>query len=247
MLYGRLRAAVEEWRNRFPRRVSCNICGWAGSKFASDSWHPHTICCRCGSQVRHRLLVAALQEPRFANILTAKRVLHFAPEALLSDVFRREAVAYVTANINGSAQLRLDITSMPEISDNSYDAVVACDVLEHVRNDRDALAEIRRVLSPDGFAILTVPQKDGLADTYEDSSITNPSDRERHFGQWDHLRIYGDSFPLIVEDCGFRVSTIDAASFAQAVVKRHVLFPPIVSSHPLATNHRRIFFGQKIA
>jgi SAM-dependent methyltransferase len=188
-----------------------------------------------------------LEEPQFSHLLTGKRMLHFAPEPVLSDVFRRKAGAYVTANINGSAQLRLDITSMPEVGDSSYDAVVACDVLEHVRDDRVALLEIHRVLLPGGFVILTVPQKDGLAETYEDSSITEPSDRERHFGQWDHLRIYGDSFPRIVEACGFRVTTIDAASFAQAVVKRQVLFPPVLSPHPLATNHRRIFFGQKIA
>jgi SAM-dependent methyltransferase len=43
----------------------------------------------------------------------------------------------------------------------SFDAIVCCDVLEHVDNDRDCLSEIARILRPGGVLILTVPH-DGL-------------------------------------------------------------------------------------
>ncbi len=41
--------------------------------------------------------------------------------------------------------------------DGTFDLVTAFDVLEHLENDRDGLAEIRRVLKPAGHLLLTVP------------------------------------------------------------------------------------------
>ncbi len=47
-------------------------------------------------------------------------------------------------------------------SDAAFDAIFACDVLEHVRDDASALAELRRVCHPKGCLILTVPAFDWL-------------------------------------------------------------------------------------
>jgi SAM-dependent methyltransferase len=41
---------------------------------------------------------------------------------------------------------------------DEYDAIAACDVLEHLQDDVRALAEIERALKPGGYALLTVPQ-----------------------------------------------------------------------------------------
>jgi SAM-dependent methyltransferase len=143
--------------------------------------------------------------------------------------------------------MKLNMCDMPEIRDASLDFVIACDVLEHVPDDGQALAELSRVLRPGGWAVLTVPQKDGLATTYEDASITSEEGRLQAFGQEDHLRIYGDDFPELVGQHGFDVTSVDEKSFPQALVSKHVLFPPVLSSHPLATNYRKVFFAQKRA
>lgn len=179
------------------------------------------------------------------KLCRAKRILHFAPEPQLSSIFRNSARQYVTANVDGSADMKLDIADMPQLSAESFDLVVACDVLEHVSSDRAALKEIFRILAKGGCAILTVPQKDDLADTYEDPSIVDPAERERAFGQWDHLRIYGQSFPRILESENFEPITIDEKSFPSALVSKNVLFPPVLSRHPLATNYRKVFFAIK--
>ena len=50
--------------------------------------------------------------------------------------------------------------------------------MEHVADDKSALRELRRILRPGGYAILTVPQKDGLLTTFEDSQATTPQERE---------------------------------------------------------------------
>ena len=49
-----------------------------------------------------------------------------------------------------------DICAMPW-PDNSFDLVLATDVIEHVDDDATALAEINRVLRPGGVVLVTVP------------------------------------------------------------------------------------------
>jgi SAM-dependent methyltransferase len=50
-----------------------------------------------------------------------------------------------------------DVCNAIPYLDNSFDMVVAFDVLEHLKNDNIAIGEIHRVLKPDGFFIFTVP------------------------------------------------------------------------------------------
>jgi len=175
-----------------------------------------------------------------------KRILHFAPEARISKLFATRAAKYVTADLRGDrADIQLDMCNMSGVPDQSFDLVVACDVLEHVPNDSAALHEIYRVLTPDGWVILTVPQRDNLPTKYEDHTVTTPEGRRLAFGQEDHLRIYGDDFGGFVQSHGFTVTTVDERSFDAKTVRKYVLFPPVLSSHPLATNHRKVYFAQK--
>jgi ubiquinone/menaquinone biosynthesis C-methylase UbiE len=64
-------------------------------------------------------------------------------------------------------------------------------VLEHVSNDTEAMLELFRVLKPGGWAIVQVPIDKSRDITFEDPYITSPDERERAFGQYDHLRLYG--------------------------------------------------------
>lgn len=45
--------------------------------------------------------------------------------------------------------------------------MIACDVLKDVPNDLEAMRELQRILSPDGVAVLTVPQADHLTEKVE--------------------------------------------------------------------------------
>ena len=42
--------------------------------------------------------------------------------------------------------------------------------------------------------------------TYEDASITNPAEREKAFGQNDHVRLYGKDYPERLRKAGFQVT-----------------------------------------
>ncbi len=232
--------------------VQCNVCCWEGAAFTDDCWHPGTICPNCGSQVRHRLLVAAfdghsslsgLDEPALFH---GKSMLHFAPERQLRERLRLATALHVTADFDrGDCDLRLDISHMPEVADSSIDVLMACDVLEHVGNDHAAFQEIHRVLRPGGVAILSVPQKDPPASTDEDPTVTSEAEREKRFGQKDHVRMYGDDFATRLTAAGFQVEILTSESLPNGMIARHVLNPPALSSHPLVTNFRRIYFARR--
>jgi SAM-dependent methyltransferase len=232
-------------------RVHCNVCGWKAARLTDDPWHAGTICPVCRSQVRHRMLGAMLDGlsklPGLSEseLLAGRDILHFAPEQQLRDRIRAAAKSYTTADYErGDCDLKLDMSAMASVTDATYDAIIACDVLEHVPDDRAALRELRRILRPGGVAILTVPQKDSPAVTDEDPSVTGEAEREKRFGQKDHVRMFGDDFADRVREAAFTVEIIDASGFEESIRSRHVLAPPEPNPHPLATNHRRIYVAR---
>jgi SAM-dependent methyltransferase len=233
----------------YPKKVQCNICQWEGRHFLSDSWHKHIKCPKCYSGVRQRLFFATLQyieNLSFDKIIYNKKILHFAPEEIVSSNIQQKASVYTTADfLREDCSLKLDISNMAEVNSESFDIVIAFDVLEHVPDYKKALEEINRVLSSNGWGIFTVPQKDNLLVTFEDPAITTPQERIEHFGVSDHLRIFGDDFTEIVAGKGFSVTSVDELMFSGEIQTKHVLFPPELSKHPLATNFRKVFFCQK--
>lgn len=54
--------------------------------------------------------------------------------------------------------VRGDALAMP-FADNSFDRIIAAEILEHIHDDKAAIAEIARVLSPGGLAAVTVPRR----------------------------------------------------------------------------------------
>jgi SAM-dependent methyltransferase len=138
------------------------------------------------------------------------RVLHVAPEYCFIDRFEKYlGENYITADIESPlAKVKMDLHDIP-FEDNAFDVVFCNHVLEHVKDDVRCMQEIRRVLKPDGFALCQSPQRYDLETTYEDSSITDPKEREIHFLQDDHLRIYGRDFGLQLEKSGFTVNAVN--------------------------------------
>jgi ubiquinone/menaquinone biosynthesis C-methylase UbiE len=91
--------------------------------------------------------------------------------------------------------------------DNEFDVVICNHVLEHIDDDAKAISEIYRVTIVGGLAILQVPISNQLEVTYEDAAIKGKKQREKHFGQFDHVRIYGKDYKSRLENAGFMVQT----------------------------------------
>ncbi len=84
-------------------------------------------------------------------------ILHFAPEPFFADRFRKLFGNYTSADLYmETADVKADLRHLPFEAD-AYDFVFASHVLEHVREDAQALQEIRRILRPGGIAVLPVP------------------------------------------------------------------------------------------
>ena len=135
---------------------------------------------------------------------------------------------------------------MSNIKNSTFDVLIIFDVLEHVGSFSKALKEIHRVLTKNGYAILTVPQKDGLEISIEGDATLSPEEKTNRFGQWDHLRLFGSDFKSILKNNKFDVIEISEKNFSSEIVKKFALKPLTKSSHPLATNERKIFFCKKV-
>lgn len=135
-------------------------------------------------------------------------MLHIAPELCFIDRFEQmENLEYITGDLESPlAKVKMDIHKIPFEKD-TFDVIFCNHVLEHVEDDILAMKEMLRVLKPGGWAILQVPFFYPLRDlTYEDKSITDPSAREKAFGQDDHLRMYGKDYGLRLQSAGFKVT-----------------------------------------
>ena len=190
-------------RGIFPR--TCPLCGHTGL-FAMFGHPPRfdARCGTCGSLERHRQ--SALWFLRNDVFGPDHRVLHFAPERQLTAMIRPEVAVYETADLSP----RLDVTHHVAIEetglpDASYHRIVCNHVLEHV-DDRRALAEMFRLLVPGGIAFVMTPVVEGWAETYENPAITQPRDRLLHFGQNDHVRLYGRDIRDRIRAAGFELS-----------------------------------------
>lgn len=189
-------------------KVTCPVCDHSFRKFLpyGRKARSNALCPNCLSLERHRLMWLFLK--RETDFFTNKKeVLHIAPEICFIEKFENlHKEHYITADIESPlAKIKLDVHHIP-FEEAHFDVVFCNHVLEHVEDDIKAMSEIYRVLKPGGFAILQIPIFYPLRDkTYEDSSITSPKDREKAFGQSDHVRMYGRDYADRLRSVGFKV------------------------------------------
>jgi SAM-dependent methyltransferase len=186
--------------------VRCPICEKSYREFLPYGRirsRANALCPNCLSLERHRLIWVYLKE-RSDFFERPLSVLHIAPEACFINRFEKiHGKNYITADIESPlAKVKMDIHQIP-FDENRFDVVLCNHVLEHVRDDIQALKEINRVLRPGGFAILQVPFFPPLPQTtFEDPTVTDPKERERLFGQDDHVRKYGLDYTQRMERAG---------------------------------------------
>jgi SAM-dependent methyltransferase len=158
---------------------------------------------------RHRLLWLYLKEKThfFSSPL---KVLHVAPEQAFYKRFKKlKNLDYTTTDLfSPLADIKADITDLP-FDNNTFDVILCNHVLEHIPNDAKAMSELYRVMKKGGWGIFQIPQDLNRDITYEDFSITDPKERAVHFGQYDHVRIYGKDYFKRLTKVGFTVEPID--------------------------------------
>jgi hypothetical protein len=196
--------------------VECPVCNSRFKKFmpyGRINPRPNALCPNCLSLERHRLIWMYLQQ-QTDFFKTPLHVLHVAPEVCFMKRFEKQhGERYITTDIESPlAKVKADIHQLP-FANNTFDAVLCNHVLEHVADDIKAMSEINRVLKPGGWAILQVPFFSPVPDTtFEDNTITDKREREKIFGQDDHVRKYGHDYVQRINKSGL---VAEASPFAQ--------------------------------
>jgi SAM-dependent methyltransferase len=240
----------------YGHKFSCNLCGSSvRTLFDSGSDLPilrelgviggfkaQDSCPVCLMGARTRLVGRYLEHELLPQNSGLRRILHVAPERELIRIIQRQIanVEYIAADLHtehydgGVEVVRADITDLPWEAD-SFNLIICNHVLEHVPDDQKAMSELYRVTRPDGLAILQVPIGGKLARTIEEPPAQCPSERERRFGQSDHVRIYGSDYIDRLRTTGFRVEIFNPlTAWGPAVIELLRLDPD-----------ERIFVGRK--
>lgn len=176
-------------------------------------------CYKCDSMDRERALYAFFNNE--LDIFKNKSdysILHLAPEWRLTDLFLKyQYKEYICTDkfMEGysypSHVIDMDIMNIP-YEDNRFDLIICNHILEHIPDDIAAMKELFRVLKPNGTAVLQVPISATLQDTYENPAVTTNEDREKHYGQYDHVRIYGQDYVARLQSVGFKVNRINISN-----------------------------------
>jgi SAM-dependent methyltransferase len=164
--------------------TSCNICGdstFLAGPFGRMSFGGRPPrCATCSSLERHRAMRDALDRMNARERFSTYRLIRFSPDPTVEDAWFQSAETSIYEGNNS-----LDIQSIDR-ADGAYDVVMCSHVLEHVKDDKQALRELVRILSPQGFLVMAVPHTEDSAVT-DDWGFANPTKNL-------HYRAYGRDF-----------------------------------------------------
>lgn len=202
----------------------CPCCGWRGYRFEPFGnralYREDAACPICGSLERHRAARLLLRD----RIPRGQRVLHMAPEGLMIPWIVGLSCEYLNADLHNLAMVKMDLTDTG-LADDSKTLVWCSHVLEHIPDDRAALAEVRRILAPGGLLVLQVPI--GGETTFEDPSVTTDEGRLEKFLQEDHVRLYGRDLADRVRAAGFECELLTTADMSAADQALHGVAHPV--------------------
>jgi SAM-dependent methyltransferase len=183
--------------------------------------HRHYSCPTCGASDRDRLYHLYAERHLPKDRLT--RILDFAPSRTFSPYLRdRPHVSYRSADLMmADVDDVVDIMDLSIYPDESIDFFMCSHVLEHVSDDRRALAELYRVLAPGGRGIVMAPiAPRGSFD--EDPDVTDEAERWRRFAQDDHVRLYDRrTFVERIRGAGFDVEMHTWRTLGPWRLRRH--------------------------
>lgn len=202
--------------------------GYIHSLFTQETFNFLAYGCpRCEEPDRNRLYAIYIAERLGKrDVLEKTNFIEFAPSLAIGGLIKSyPRVEYRSADFfRADVDDRVDITNMTCYKSNSVDAYLCSHVLEHVEEDKKAFAELYRILKPGGWGILMAPTLTSLKDIYENSEYKTDAERWKHFGQYDHFRIYShDGFVSRIEDAGFTLEQKTIEYFGADVFEEYGL------------------------
>lgn len=228
-----IKSIIKSYYNYYSKKYYCPLCNYSSNtlepmgadfpviteKQIIGAGKRKAGCCNCGSSDRERLVFVFLKD--YLNVFNPSKtisILHIAPETNLSKkILSYKNITYKCGDkfTEGYSYPdyveNIDVLGLP-YENNQFDLIICNHVLEHIIDDTKALKELNRVLKPGGQAILQVPISKSMEKTFEDFSITSKQEREKHFGQSDHVRIYGQDYLKRLQKAEFKTQRINISS-----------------------------------
>ena len=196
-------------------------------KVIGAGFRKNKFCPKCGSKdrERHLYLYIKLRERFFSNKKLIK-VLHIAPEKCLSKKIKKMKNSdYYAIDLNELlGSVKMDIKNM-NFNNDYFDYIICLHVLEHIEDDVKAMKELFRVLKKNGILFLMVPFSLTIKSSIEDKKIKSPNEREKKFGQADHIRIYSKKdFLERLNKSGFKISeeSLDKL-YGKEIIRKYAL------------------------
>ncbi len=174
--------------------MRCNLC--QNDIFIDMNNRKKVRCKKCGSLERTRLFWMYLQK---LKIEKNHKVLHLAPDRGIYEVLSKlvDSENYVVADIDPKRYpfadrcLKIDLCNLDRQPSREFDLIIHLHVLEHTPcNIAYTLFHLHRMLKENGHHICVIPFLSGKYDEcYQELSN---EERCRRFGQFDHVRRFGN-------------------------------------------------------
>jgi len=224
-LRNHIRVSIRKAKSPFyyGNKYECNCCKSSFRKMLPKANRPNAECPRCGSLERTRLLMYYLKNE--TTIFEKKlKVLHFAPESSLYSILSKSNLEYIDGDIHPAyANHIVDITDI-KYADDYFDLIICSHVIAHVPDEKKAIQELRRVLSPHGEAIILTYINPNSEETIDHDWINTPELRKEHYGEPDCLRLHGSDFKSTLEKANFKVNQLDYRKrLGQKIMNKNVL------------------------
>jgi len=144
-------------------------------------------CSKCFSVSRNRLMGEYLKELD----LSQYAILHFAPEKCIENlIYKKIFKSYKKVDLHPVDNQEFCNIENIQYIDEHFDIIICSHVLEHVDYIK-AISNLKKIIKKNGLIILMFPIIQNWEKTYSNSEIIKKNDREVHFGQFDHLHMFG--------------------------------------------------------
>lgn len=215
----------------------CNCCDKHFKMFLpkghGNKKRPNAQCPYCDAVERTRLLDFYLENEIKIYEKTGIKMLHIAPEKGLFDKLSKLDIEYIDGDINlAMARNIVDLTDI-KYEDNYFDLIICSHVLGHIPDESKAISEMKRVLKPDGVALVMTLINLDAATTFEDKNIISEEERLKNYGEPDLVRLHGLGFGDRLRREGFKVTKIDY---------RKEMSEEILAKNSLGNGERELIF-----
>ncbi|MBU2592258.1 MAG: class I SAM-dependent methyltransferase [Patescibacteria group bacterium] len=184
------------------KKVQCPLCGWEGRLFypavLNQKVITNRVCPCCASQTKDRSFIYALKKMNLVR--PGIKILDVCPSRSNVDYFTaNNQIEYTAIDLypDYPGIKKMDVRDL-KFSNGVFDYVFCLNVLEHIKEDDEALKELKRVVKVNGKVFVEIPMKGEQTVEYEKPNALDS----------DHVRQYGSDVTERFEKAGFKYKEI---------------------------------------